>query len=129
HAVPDMLEELGAQVLAKIPCDIFLSFREIQDHFIESVDSDGREVVSKMLQIALGIRIQATIIHLLDKYAFFLQRRFGDLHQVVESLVETGLISHKEMPKSGHINRHHADASGHLRTAEKPIAPFQKFTE
>ncbi len=60
---------------------------EIAQHFVQAIHADGGEVIAQGAQVALGVGVQETGIHMmLDDLALDLQALFRQFHQGIDAL-------------------------------------------
>ena len=72
HTVSDVFQNFGCQFDSGFRGDLVLFLSEIDNHFVDSVDTNGRKMISEMRQIAFGVRVQTAVVHFLNKDSFFL---------------------------------------------------------
>ena len=85
-------------------------------------------MVLKGAEVVLGVGVQALVEELGDDGALDLQRAGGQIHQLVEALVEVGLVA-GEVGQARHVQRHHADGAGGLAGAEEAAGLFAQLAQ
>ena len=89
----------------------------VQAHLVHADEADGGEVVVKGAQVVFGVGVQSRIHQLGDDGALHLQAPGGDVHHVVQPLIEL-LRRLGEVGDPGQIDSHHAHGPGGLAGAE-----------
>ena len=89
----------------------------VEAHLVHADEADGGEVVVKGAQVILGVRIQSRVHEAGDDGALGLEAAGGDVHDVVQPLVEF-LRRLGEIRDAGQVDGDHAHGAGGLTGAE-----------
>ena len=89
----------------------------VQAHLVHADEADGGEVVFKGAQVVFGVGVQARVHQLGDDGALHLQAPGGDVHHVVQPLIEL-LRRLAQVGDPGQVDGHHAHGAGGLAGAE-----------
>ena len=90
--------------------------------------ADGGEVVIEGAEIVLRVGVQPLVEKLGDDGALYLQGACRDVHELVKTLVEIGLVRCK-VCDAGHVYRDNADRAGALARAEVAAGLFAQLTQ
>lgn len=59
HFGTDVIQEFNGKILSPLVGNVVLVVGEVADHFIDTVDANGREVIAQRTEVAFGEREQA----------------------------------------------------------------------
>ena len=90
----------------------------VEADFVHANQANGREVIFKGAEIALRVGIEPLVQQARDDVALDLQGARGDVHQMIQPLVEF-LRRGGEIGNLRHIDRHDADRAGGLAASEE----------
>ena len=100
----------------------------VEAHLVHADEADGGEVVFKGSQIVLGIGVEARVHQPGDDGALGLEAPGGDVHDVVQPLIEF-LRGLAEIGDPGQIDGDHAHGAGGLAGAEVTAGLFAQFPQ
>ena len=83
----------------------------VEPHFVHADEADGTEMVLEGPQIPFGIRIQPCIQQLSDHRPFGLQAPGGNVHHVVQPVIEIRLVL-GQIGDPGHVDGDHPYRTG-----------------
>ena len=118
QALPHVVEHVPGEALDPCVGQIGPKPLGVEAHLVHADEADGGEVVAEGAQIPLGVGIQALLQQLGDDGALGLQAAGGDIHQIVQPLVEVGLVL-GQIRDAGQVDGDHADGAGGLAGAEE----------
>ena len=138
--MPGVLLEFGhapAYVIQQAKChgmafgvgDVLCIPGEVADHFVDTVDAQGGEVIAQGAQIALGVGEQPGIHVLLDHLALDLQTVAAQLQQAVQCPQQGHLVAPVQIAQAGTVDGDHAQRAGLLGRAEQAVAALEQFAQ
>ncbi len=100
----------------------------IQAHLVHADEADGGEVVVKGAQITPGVGVQPRLHQLGNDGALGLKGAGGDVHQLVQPLVEVRLVA-GQVGDAGQVDGDHAHTAGGLAGAEEAAGLFPQLPQ
>ena len=85
-------------------------------------------MVIEAAQVALGVGVQALIHEPGDDLTLGVQRPGRNIHQMVQTTVEVGLVL-RLVGHTGQVQRDHADAAGRLAGAKETAGLLSQLTQ
>ena len=126
--LPHMVQYVFGKRLRLRVGQIFPEPFRVQPRLIHADKADGRKMVLECAEVALGVGVEAALHQLRDDRALGLERTRGNVHQLVESAVETRLIF-RQIGDARQVDRHHADRTGRLAGAEEAAGLFAQLPQ
>ena len=100
----------------------------VQAHFVHADQADGAEVVLEGAQIPFGVGIQSRIQQFGDHGPLGLQAAGGNVHHMVQPVVEIFFIF-GQIGDPGHVDGHHAHAACGFAGSEEPAGFLPQFPQ
>ena len=118
QALPHVVEHVLGELLGLRVGQVGPEPLGVEAYLIHADEADGGEVVIKASQITLCIGVQARVQQLGNDGALGLQAAGGDVHELVQPLVEVGLVL-GQIGDAGQVDGDHAHTAGGLAGAEE----------
>ena len=129
HFGTDVIQEFNGKILSPLVGDVVLVVGEVADHFIDTVDANGREVIAQRTEVAFGEREQAVVNQSLNNFAFDFQRCAGNVHQLVNTGKQAGFVTFINITQTGTVEGNNTDGTGLFGRTEQAVAAGKKFTQ
>ena len=123
------IKKLLGKSLTPLVGNVVLVVGKVSDHFINTVDADGREMIAERAQIPFGKRKQAVVNQALDDLTLDFKRGAGNVHQFVDAGKQASFVPLVNISQTGAVKGNDTDRTGLLSRTEQAVAAGQQFAQ
>ena len=109
-------------------CKVCLEPLSVKTNLVHTNKTDGREVVLKRAEVALGVRIKSFLKESCNNSSLDLERTSRNVHDMSKTSVEVALVFSK-VCDSGHIDGNNTDRTCAFTASEESARLLAKLTE